>query len=589
MEIDVEPATMGAGSITHKMDGQLGAIPLIPSSASIDSAGLNWLKYAIGPPQVDSTSPCRFSYIVIMDSQLWLDVFSNFRYAVGVFLLLSLFLWKLVKIFSNDNQSKKRSFKSWLSGYSYIISAPEILQSGFEKAGKRPYTISTPEHDQVMLSSEKDVAELLAVSEEILSLHAAANDLFRPKYTMGGFELHDNPKDNEPNIHLRVIRVILPSYFPILQPILEQKIRDTFAHELISKAGTEWKSMKAFSGIKRIVAAVNSVLFVGEPLASNPTFVDAALQFPNDAFTTAEVIRMLPAVLSAPISALMTRRSAAIKTMRNFLFPLVEERISKYPRDTDAAEKPLDCVQWLIDSIPKDRPWPTEKIVAKICALWFGSVHQLAMTLTFALYDLGTYPEYVDPLRKELEMHNTESELSSLKERWRAFDRLPVLDSFLKESARLHPSDCISVRRKALTPHMFTSGTHIPEGAWACVPQAALQKDPSYYANPETFDAFRFVSARGDSGDTHTRTSNFTDVALPFPFWGMGKRACPGRYHAAWVLKLVLAHVVLNYDMKFSDDRASRSFKWRSAIVPRSDTTLLFKARGPDAPGTLEV
>ena len=81
-------------------------------------------------------------------------------------------------------------------------------------------------------------------------------------------------------------------------------------------------------------------------------------------------------------------------------------------------------------------------------ALWFGSVHQLAMvrgslwsiahywprqSFVYALYDLCDHPEYIDQLRMELRQADGESR--------NYLDGLPFLDSFLKESARLHPSD----------------------------------------------------------------------------------------------------------------------------------------------------
>ena len=54
-------------------------------------------------------------------------------------------------------------------------------------------------------------------------------------------------------------------------------------------------------------------------------------------------------------------------------------------------------------------------------------------SFVYALYNLCDHPEYVKKLRKEL------SESSG--EWWNCLDNLPLLDSFLKESARFHPSD----------------------------------------------------------------------------------------------------------------------------------------------------
>lgn len=52
-------------------------------------------------------------------------------------------------------------------------------------------------------------------------------------------------------------------------------------------------------------------------------------------------------------------------------------------------------------------------------------------TLTNALYDLCDHPEYIDGLREELKKNNIGGRPEDL----------PLMDSFLKESARLNPAD----------------------------------------------------------------------------------------------------------------------------------------------------
>jgi cytochrome P450 len=55
----------------------------------------------------------------------------------------------------------------------------------------------------------------------------------------------------------------------------------------------------------------------------------------------------------------------------------------------------------------------------------------MRQTITFAIHDLCLHPEYVEPLREELREGYSQFERTSLG--------LPLLDSFIKESARLTP------------------------------------------------------------------------------------------------------------------------------------------------------
>lgn len=55
----------------------------------------------------------------------------------------------------------------------------------------------------------------------------------------------------------------------------------------------------------------------------------------------------------------------------------------------------------------------------------------LSQTITFTIHDLCIHPEYVEPLRRELGIQYSEFEFTA--------QGLPLLDSFIKESARLTP------------------------------------------------------------------------------------------------------------------------------------------------------
>jgi hypothetical protein len=111
-----------------------------------------------------------------------------------------------------------------------------------------------------------------------------------------------------------------------------------------------------------------------------------------------------------------------------------------------------DCIQWIIETAPKQNPWSAERVIYELMAIWFGSVHilstvsqlhhtftahqttnmsMLRQTIVFVIHDLCLHPEYFEPLRRELE--------SSYEEFERTGQGLPLLDSFIKESARLTP------------------------------------------------------------------------------------------------------------------------------------------------------
>lgn len=65
-----------------------------------------------------------------------------------------------------------------------------------------------------------------------------------------------------------------------------------------------------------------------------------------------------------------------------------------------------------------------------------------------------------------------------------------------------------------------------------------------------------------------------------YNFWALLMHMpSPGRFFASGMLKLMVAHVLLTYDIRFADESQKRTFCWRSAIVPSSKSAILFRER----------
>ena len=97
-------------------------------------------------------------------------------------------------------------------------------------------------------------------------------------------------------------------------------------------------------------------------------------------------------------------------------------------------------------------------------------------------------------------------------------------------------------------PFTFSDGYTIPAGAhieFAIVP---IERDAT--ANPDEFDGLRYYRRRLEPSQSHKWQFATTDItSLHF---GHGRYACPGRFMAGNVIKLVLANLLLEYDFKFA-------------------------------------
>lgn len=129
----------------------------------------------------------------------------------------------------------------------------------------------------------------------------------------------------------------------------------------------------------------------------------------------------------------------------------------------------------------------------------------------------------------------------------------------------------------------------------------AIHLDPKYYDDPSGFHPFRFCRADVVRG---TRTQSYYDArgldsTMPgssvheslagankssatldakFLSFGFGRYACPGRFFALHEIKLMIAHIVLNYDIQYFEKRPEQ-FKVMWVQLPHDSTNLAIRRR----------
>lgn len=106
-------------------------------------------------------------------------------------------------------------------------------------------------------------------------------------------------------------------------------------------------------------------------------------------------------------------------------------------------------------------------------------------------------------------------------------------------------------QRRATAALTLSDGTCIPKGTKIEMATCSVHEDESLFVNASEFDGFRSYRKRQEPGAKHKHqyvSTSRTDLS-----WGYGRHSCPGRFVADIEIKLVLAEMLLNYDMKFAD------------------------------------
>lgn len=101
-----------------------------------------------------------------------------------------------------------------------------------------------------------------------------------------------------------------------------------------------------------------------------------------------------------------------------------------------------------------------------------------------------------------------------------------------------------------MDPLTLSNGMRIPRGATLVLPTGAINLDGDFFESPQKFEGFRFYQKRQQSPD-EARKHQLVTVGKYDLAWGYGRHACPGRYMADVVMKLVMIEFLVRYDIKY--------------------------------------
>ncbi|KAH8597481.1 hypothetical protein B0O99DRAFT_592636 [Bisporella sp. PMI_857] len=118
----------------------------------------------------------------------------------------------------------------------------------------------------------------------------------------------------------------------------------------------------------------------------------------------------------------------------------------------------------------------------------------------------------------------------------------------------------------------------IPKGNYIGAPTGAIAQDPDIWHRPEVFSAFGFKRLRAEPGADNKH--QFVTAGIDSLDFGHGKHAGPGRFFAAYKVKLVPIHLIMKYDAKLPDGEARpASVEMNSGVMTDPNNTILLKKR----------
>ena len=348
---------------------------------------------------------------------------------------------------------------------------------------------------------------------------------------------------------------------------------------------TSWRELDLLATLAKVIAQAGARFTVGLPVCRDPAYVQSVLDINHLLISTGSILSGIPIFLRpilGPLLGLPMR--FRLHRIEKWLVPLWKQRVGLVQRaqkgeqdSSDAGLEEEDYVLMMARYAVHNRPEEVDNlflIVRRICAQNFGSVHQTSIQATNLLLNiLGSDAEFntIAALREEsTRILNTpigdDAAAAAPKAagnrrpaagRWTKarVNRMVLADSASRETLRLHSFGNRALFRKVMVPDLTTPGGHVlPKGTIVSFLTWSAQTDPHTHADPLTYDPFRFVRGAASAEDGEKKTRNFVTTAPDFLPFGHGKHACPGRFLVDFELKMIIAHVLRHYDVRFPDE-----------------------------------
>ncbi len=284
---------------------------------------------------------------------------------------------------------------------------------------------------------------------------------------------------------------------------------------------------KDFRALTLIVA---SKLFLGSQTAQD---VEQTCQW----FTELSDGRLALLRFDLPFT-LYGRSQNARRKLQAFLREIITER-----QQQGNLQESKDVLGLLLSAVDEDgSSLSVAEILDQTLLTLFAGHETTATLISWALFELGSHPEWRDHLRQEQKevVGDSPLSISHLKQ-------FTQMTNVLKEVERLYPP-VYGIPRGVVKDFEY-AGYHIPAGWYVDISPMLSHRLPELYPNPDGFDPDRFASPR-EEDKKHP---------LALVGFGSGPHSCLGFEFAQIEMKIILSILLKNYDWTATPEKATIS------------------------------
>ncbi|PTB65505.1 cytochrome P450 [Trichoderma citrinoviride] len=384
---------------------------------------------------------------------------------------------------------------------------------------------------------------------------------------------HYTTIDHESDVMLGAIKIDLNRNLGLFVGDVDREVKVCFEQHF--PPCEDWTPVDLHETLLRIVAQASARIFVGYPMCRNEEWLECSTKFALDVMTGGEKLKLWHPWLR-PFAQYWIPEMRQIRGDHQRALDLLMPELKKRAAEATAidAVPRQDMIEWMQQRARKigDKSFNYKELANLQMLTATAAIHTTRLAIIHALYDIAAHPEYIEPLRQEIQEVTNNGSLQK-----QHLTQMKKLDSFMKESQRHSPPSVATYQRKVMIPVKLSNGFQIPAGTVVQCNTNILDETPSAWGDAHAFDGFRFYRLRENPEDANK--FQFASPSYDSMQFGFGNDACPGRFFASNQIKIVLSHILSSYDIKFDDSVKGRpkNFMFEVNVLADPTVKVLFK------------
>ena len=196
----------------------------------------------------------------------------------------------------------------------------------------------------------------------------------------------------------------------------------------------DWATLKPWDTFLPTIARITGRVLVGPELCRNPEWIELTIQNTQGIMKHAMGIRAIYPKMWQWLAPWTYPGRHELPALRKRAAELIEPIVRERVNTKAGSEKRRDAVQWLIDN-SAGKPMTPKEVSDSLLFLFMAGIHTTSATIVSIVYDLVAHLEIIPELIQEIK----EAQAESPEWTKNSLAKLRKMDSFMKESQRLHP------------------------------------------------------------------------------------------------------------------------------------------------------